>query len=434
MAPKTSSIWEFFETHPTKSEMVICKTCQKGRSPTSAKNHLKSMHKVQYLSFLELENEQKAKKELKATEPKRNLPEVTAARKDNLKDITIEQSFRRKEQRLWDNKDPKSQRFDRLIAEMIAVDDLPLSFVGNIGFSRFCRAALPNYELKRRTCYSEHVDKLYDEVSQKVKNILADYEKISFTTDIWTVTHAAVSLLSLTGHILSENFERKKVVLCAQELHSAHTAQNINNEFHDMLAKWDIADNRVHVVIRDAGANMVTALREDYTSRDCGAHQNHLVVVKHLKEQRAVNDCLERCRAVASHFHHSNKAQLELKDIQERLITVATDVASESAEHVNTTRSIIMPITDCATRWNTSYDMFSRHMELEDALRQYKRFNVNTADFEVIKKLVKILKPFKTFTEKISRSDATLGDLLVCSKALCMTLNERYADDDKDVG
>ena len=80
------------------------------------------MHKVQYLSFLELENEQKAKKELKATEPKRNLPEVTAARKDNLKDI-IEKAFRRKEQRLWDNKDPKSQRFDRLIAEMIAVDD-----------------------------------------------------------------------------------------------------------------------------------------------------------------------------------------------------------------------------------------------------------------------------------------------------------------------
>ena len=123
MAPKTSSILEFFETHPTKSEMVICKTCQKaisikGRSPTSAKNHLKSMHKVQYLSFLELENEQKAKK-------------------DNLKDITIEQSFRRKEQRLWDNKDPKSQRFDRLIAEMVAVDDLPLSFVENIGFHAF---------------------------------------------------------------------------------------------------------------------------------------------------------------------------------------------------------------------------------------------------------------------------------------------------------
>ena len=147
-----------------------------------------------------------------------------------------------------------------------------------------------------------------------------------------------------------------------------------------------------------------------------------------------MNDCLERSRAVAGHFHHSNKVQLELKGIQERLITVATDVASESAEHVSTTRSIVMHITDCATRWNTSYNMFSRHMELEDAFRQCKRFNVNTADFELVKNLVKILKPFKTFTEKISRSDATLGDLLVCSKALCMTLNERYADDDKDVG
>ena len=90
-----------------------------------------------------------------------------------------------------------------------------------------------------------------------------------------------------------------------------------------------------------------------------------------------------------------------------------------------------MPITDCATRWNMSYDMFSHHMELEDALRQYKHFNINTANFELIKNLAKILKPFKTFM--ISRTDAILGDLLVCSKALCMTLNEQYADDDKAV-
>ena len=95
------------------------------------------MHKVQYLLFLELENEQKAKKELKATEPKRNLPEVIVVWKDNLKDITIEQAFFRKEQSLWDNKDLKSQRFNRLIAEMIVADDLLLSFIENIGFCAF---------------------------------------------------------------------------------------------------------------------------------------------------------------------------------------------------------------------------------------------------------------------------------------------------------
>ena len=101
---------------------------------------------------------------------------------------------------------------------MITVDDLSLSFVENIGFSRFCVAALPNYELKRCTCYSEHVDKLYDEVSQEVKNILADYEKISFTTDIWTVTHAAVSLLSLTGHVLSI-----RKWFCVHKSYTVHT-------------------------------------------------------------------------------------------------------------------------------------------------------------------------------------------------------------------
>ena len=71
---------------------------------------------------------------------------------------------------------------------------------------------------------------------------------------------------------MSENFEHKKVVLCAQELHSAHMAQNINNEFHNMLAKWDIADNHMHVVIHDAGANMVATLHEDYTPVEIAAH------------------------------------------------------------------------------------------------------------------------------------------------------------------
>lgn len=70
-----------------------------------------------------------------------------------------------------------------------------------------------------------------------------------------------------------------QVVLCATEISERHTGEHIDDMFRQMLMKWSIATDRVHLVLRDGGANMKKALRlAGVHNTDCSNHQLHLVV------------------------------------------------------------------------------------------------------------------------------------------------------------
>lgn len=64
--PSHSLIWKYFE--PNGQDNALCIICKKkysrkGRTTTSLKNHLKSMHSEQYSAFKNLESEQQKNKE-----------------------------------------------------------------------------------------------------------------------------------------------------------------------------------------------------------------------------------------------------------------------------------------------------------------------------------------------------------------------------------
>ena len=169
--------------------------------------------------------------------------------------------------------------------------------------------------------------------------------------------------MSLTAHCIDESFRRKKFVLCATELDERHTGKYINEMFHKMLKRWSIPLKEVHVVLRDAGANVKKAMKMGcISSFDYANHQLHLVVTEVVKSQRTIIDCIASVRKIYSHFNHSPTAQAELKMIQTVQLKKETSFT---------------PNQDVSTRWNTLRDMLVRHSELEDALRMHKGLQVN---------------------------------------------------------
>ena len=50
----------------------------------------------------------------------------------------------------WRADDPKAIAISRLITEMIALDNLPISFVENVGFVRLLRHLAPRYTIPSR--------------------------------------------------------------------------------------------------------------------------------------------------------------------------------------------------------------------------------------------------------------------------------------------
>ena len=187
--------------------------------------------------------------------------------------------------------------------------------------------------------------------------------------------------------------------------------------FHKMLERRSIPSKKVHVVLRNAGANVKKAMQiGNISSFDCANHQLHLVVTKAAKSQRTIIDCIARVRKISGHFNHSPKAQTKLRRIQR------IQLEKETA---------LTPIQDVSTRWNTLRDMLVRHSQLEDALRMYAgNIELKNSDFQLIPKLTNALDGM--MTEKLSASRATIADLFVSAKSLLSSLEVR--DDPIDSG
>lgn len=218
---------------------------------------------------------------------------------------------------MWDTAHPKSKRFDDLIGEMIAVQNLPFSFVEGIGFRRLMQAALPNYQLRGRQFFTEHIcEKIYSEMSRKIRQLLKQFSKLSFTTDIWSEPSANVSLLSLTAHGITEDFNRMQIILKSCTLHGHHTGDTIHDHFKMMMLEWNIQEEQLHCFVRDGGSNMVKAMHlANMTDVNCAVHKLQLCVRSAL-ESREVKDLIAKCKKISGHFNHSQVAQDELMKIQ----------------------------------------------------------------------------------------------------------------------
>ncbi|XP_030768188.1 zinc finger BED domain-containing protein 4-like [Sitophilus oryzae] len=233
--------------------------------------------------------------------------------------MSIQDCIEKKKQ--WDDKSVRSFEVDNSISEMIALDDLPFSFVESLGFERLMRHLCPSYNLRSRQYYTTFIcDKLYGKVSQKILELLKSFEKMSFTSDIWSDSCSGVSLLSLTCHGITEELERKMIVLKAEVFNDGrHTGENIMQKLEGILSTWEIPKEKVKCVVRDAGANMkkgVSLLNVEHI--DCASHKIQNVLKEGMKAQETVMAAITKCKKIATHFHHSNSAQDELSKLQKR--------------------------------------------------------------------------------------------------------------------
>lgn len=147
------------------------------------------------------------------------------------KQLSLEEALRADQQYAKDN--PKSVMIDKLIGEMIAVQDLPFHFVEGIGFRRLMSAIMPKYNLRGRNFFTNYVcNDLYNKVAAEIKTIIKEFKFMTFTTDIWTDPSANVSLLSLACHGINNYFERKSIILRCETFEDRHTgdiiAENMN--------------------------------------------------------------------------------------------------------------------------------------------------------------------------------------------------------------
>lgn len=144
---------------------------------------------------------------------------------------------------------------------------------------------------------------------------------VSFTTDIWTREAGGDSLISWTAHYVNpENFTREEWILQVCPFPGSHTAEAISEMITKLLDSWGIEKSRVHVVVRDDAANMVSGIeKSELPAIGCTIHTLQLVIKDCIMTQRAVIDMLTRSRKIVGHFKHSHLAVERLHTIQKQL-------------------------------------------------------------------------------------------------------------------
>ena len=203
--------------------MAVCQTCNeeisRGGSNTKTFNttnlvyHLRTRHPEEFSKY----------KETAAQEKSGATPVASTSRQ-----ITLQESIDKL--RRWDINDARALVVHRKIGEMIAIDDHPFSVVNDTGFVNLLKVLEPRYNIPSRKYFTETViKKIYDDIKSIVAKEVADISYLGFTTDIWSTDLNSCSLLSLTAHWLTPQFERKSAILHAQQFDGSHTGDNSSN-------------------------------------------------------------------------------------------------------------------------------------------------------------------------------------------------------------
>jgi hypothetical protein len=223
--------------------------------------------------------------------------------------------------KVWDINDARAIRVNRLIAEFIAIDDMPFQLADSEAFARVLHVLEPRYRLPSEKYFrTSLVPEIYEALVKKVADNISvenGVQFLSFTTDAWTTPQCTESLLSLTAHWLDTDFNRHSAMLEATHIVGQHTGAHIADILQKMMEKWRLKD-RIHVMLRDNAASMIKAMEDAHIpSYGCVSHTLQLSVNKALKVQRAVEDVVANCRRIATHFSKSTLAKHKLEEIQQ---------------------------------------------------------------------------------------------------------------------
>lgn len=286
-----------------------------------------------------------------------------------------------------------------LIADMIAIDLLPLSFAENRGFRQLMEAIFPDYIVPGRKAITGVIRKKYNITVEKLNRIIQS-STVAITIDAWS-SQTMTSFVTVTIHFFNDNWEIEFYVLQTREFEERHTAANLKIFLEQVSKNWRL-DGKIVATVHDNASNIKLAARTSIIIGEsicCFAHTLQCAINSALNNEE-IQIMLKKASLIVSHFKHSALAIKALLNEQKQL---------QLPEH--------RLIQSCSTRWNSTYYMLDRLVEQKEAIVNVitnsikSRTNDNLLllekEWDEVKQIVKILTPFEKVTTVLSSQKFT---------------------------
>ena len=316
----------------------------------------------------------------------------------------------------------------------IAEDLQALSVVDSPAFKKFVEKLNPAFTIPtRKTISTKHLPEIHTTLQQKLKTALRKADHVCLTIDIWT-SRDMRSYLGVTCHYTEDRHLRSGMLAC-KRFRGRHTAENIQEEYEDIIETFDL-QGKVSGVNSDNASNMVKAfalpgmeifqLEEDSEEHDeedgehasverdadvfrfipvhfgCFCHTIQLIVKDALKETAAITKVIAKMARLVKHVRHS---------------TIASELLEDDYKLV----------TACAPIWNTQLAMLRSVLKLKSSSSDKLDSEIRPTKYELklMSEVTDMLTPFETATlQAEGQNKVTASLVIVCIRCLKMELAE----------
>lgn len=288
----------------------------------------------------------------------------------------------------------------------------------------------------------------------KLKDLLSSSRKVIICLDGWSKTNLSASFLGVSACFFDRvNSVMRHIMLKLVQLQHPHTGEVLAEALHQCLEEWKITSKKVLMIVSDSGANMTKAIRllneqemddeesdeehnqtdleeNDYHSDDdaddiatglTGNSMNDEDTVESLEWElldKSVSVPYPRMACVA----HS--LQLVVKKAYSHYDSLLSKVRrmvgrirkSSTAVEMMKERCGKVLVSDNSTRWNSTYHMISRFIELKacvnELLSDMKTDTLLINEWMRLQELCDLLKPFAKQTDKLQTDCQSLSHVI----------------------
>lgn len=268
------------------------------------------------------------------------------------------------------------------------------------GFKEFIHMLNPTYNLPSRYQLSRHFlpfayEKLLNETKVKLQE---EAVSVCLTTDCWTSINNT-SFLAVTTHYIDPNFNFQSILLQCASFDEKHTSLNLSAIIQSIIDEWNL-NNKIVLVVSDNAANIKNAINIlNLKHFGCFAHSLNLIVQEGLKSQ---SNLIGIIKSIVGHFKRNSNSNHKLMMYQQN--------SGENPKEL---------LQDVATRWNSTYHMLSRFVELENSLKATIAIinadlcTLTSEEWKICKELCLVLKPFDEVTKSVSGENYMSASIVI---------------------
>ena len=458
---KQSPIWEYFDIDEENEALAICKvpSCKdrkvgrgnretKRYNTTNLISHLKR-HRVDYEKYCSLKAAKvpdKRKRDSDDDDEEELMEGTSCGRLRSKKDretFIMKQSsllgfvtatgdptstFRPslKEDKYTKN-DPRAKDRHRGILMMICEDLSPFEIVNSPGFLYYSHVMDPHFEIRSDSYYRSLANKVYDNTVSKVEEKLKQDNPsyVSAQLDGWSAN--SNSYIGTIINYITDDWKRVNLSLGITKLNESHSGENMWNHLSEKLEDWKVLD-KTKVLISDSASNMLKMLEfapPDVELVRCLNHILNTIVQDELLKGPQVKGLISNLRDVTNYSHRST---LFAEDLRKKMENLGWEDKAL--------------IQDVLTRWNSTYDMLERFLELYEAVKKSledgwaerikdgKTIKFSESNMKVIDTLTNTLGGFKDATLKLSKQSACVSEYIPTVTCLMKSLEPTNNDND----